>query len=173
MDKNRNHWEIVEGGKIVTSDTPQGMWQLAVMYFQWCDENPLILKRTIMSGKDAGMKVEEEKPRPYTIKGLCLHCGFLEEHLRDVRATKDQGSDYYLVVTKILYQIHTQNAEYAMIGEFSPVFTAKMLNMESEEVPTGSIKVEVVGGLPTLSSSEIQVIENLEKDGNLFVSEGG
>lgn len=156
------HWEIVSGGNIVVSNTAEGLWHNACKYFQWCDENPIVTSKTIMTGKEAGREIKNSSIRPYSIKGLCLHCGILEEYMRDIRASKDEGSMYYNVVSKILYLIYIQNLEMAMIGEYSPVFATKVLGMEKEEVPTGAITVNVVPGLPELSKSENEILKKLE-----------
>lgn len=156
------HWELINRGKILASDTPQELWQQACAYFQWCDTNPIVTKRTATAGKETGKKHEVESTRPYSIKGLCLHCGILEEYLRDIRKSKREDSEYYHVVSTILYLIFVQNLEYATIGVFNPIFTAKMLGMEKDETPVGAIRVEVVHGIPELSKSENEVLEKLE-----------
>lgn len=163
-----NHWEIVNKGVYIKADTPMDLWERALHYFEWCDNNPIETKRTLTSGKQAGQVVVNQSTRPYTLKGLCLHCGIDEEYLRDVRNSQDKASGYYIVVSKILYLIYVQNAEHAMIGEFNPIFTAKMLNIDKEEAPPGAIKVEIVQGLPELSDSENSVLEKLEMEKPLF-----
>ena len=157
-----NHWEVVQGGGIVVSNTPQGLWLNACKYFQWSDEHPIVVRKTLTSGKEAGKIITNESIRPYSIKALCLHCGILEEYLRDIRAGKDETSLYYTVVSKILYIIYIQNLEMAMVGEYSPVFASRVLGMEKEDTPSGAITVNVVGGLPELSKSENDILKKLE-----------
>ncbi len=155
-----NHWEIMH--RVVVSESPEDLWNNATKYFRWCEDNPIMTKKTIMNGKGAGDKVFVQYVRPYSIKALCLHCGILEEWLRDVRANKDKSSLWYQVVSKILYIIYIQNLEMATIGEFNPIFTAKVLNLEKDDTPTGSVRVELVSGLPELSKSENEILEKLE-----------
>lgn len=158
-----NHWEIVTlGGNGVVTDTPEGLWKSACMYFSWCDSNPIVSKSKVRVGKDAGKDVSTDVQRPYTIKGLCLHCNLVEEYIRDVRQSKDKKSLWYVVMSKILYIIYVQNEELATVGVFNPIFTAKRLNMETDDVPTGAIKIEITQGLPEISTSEIQILEKLE-----------
>jgi len=157
-----SHWEVVDKGLTVVSNTPESLWKNACAYFKWCDENPITAKRTITSGKDSGKRVDIEESRPYSIKGLCLHCGIFEEYIRDIRSSKDNTSMYYIVVSKILYIIYIQNLENATVGIFNPIFVSKVLNMEKDDTPTGSIKIEIVGGLPELSKSENEILEKLE-----------
>lgn len=158
-------WEVLNNGRIVVSSDPIGLWNQATDYFKWCKENPIIIKRMIYSGKKGGEHVEEEKPRAFTIKGLCMHCGITEEYLRDIMDMKDTSSLYYQIVNRILYVIHTQNLEYAMVDIFNPILTAKILNLEKGD--TGNDKapvVKIVGGddLPELATSENEVLEKLE-----------
>lgn len=162
-----NHWEIVDRGDIVVSSSPEGLWYQAAAYFKWSDENPIVTKATLKSGREAGTTVKEEHIRPYSIKALCLHCGITEEWLRDIRASKDKSSLYYIVVSKILYIIYIQNLEMATIGQYSPVFTARVLNMEKDDTPVGGVKVEIVGGLPELSKSENEILSRLESENRI------
>lgn len=156
------HWEIVNGRRNTIDTTAQGLWGLAVSYFEWCKENPKILKKTITSGKKAGDKVDEEVERPYTIKGLCFHCGITEEYLHDLKNLKDKSSEYYIVITQIINLIHTQNVEGAMINQFNAMFTAKVLNMDTEERINTPVQISIIQGLPSLSNSENEIIEKLE-----------
>jgi hypothetical protein len=162
MEVNQHHWQVVNSGRIVVSNTPETLWADACEYFKWCDENPIKVKKTLSSGKGAGTTATQEHPRPYSVKGLCLHCGITEEYLKDVRATKDERSLYFIVVSKIMYIIYVQNLELATVGVYNPIFTAKVLNMETDDTPTTAITVNVVGGLPALSSTENEVLEKLE-----------
>lgn len=160
------HWEIVNSnrGRYTQSNSPETLWINACSYFKWCDDNPIITKRTITQGKQTGTRADIEQKRPYTIKALCLHCNIIEEYLRSIRESKDKGNEYYIVVSKILYIIYTQNLEEAMNGNFSPIMTAKVLNLEKEDTTTpAAITVNVVTqGIPELSNSENEILEKLE-----------
>lgn len=157
-----NHWDIVNQNRNVISSTALSLWENAVMYFNWSKDNPIKNKRTITSGKEVGRIVVTEDTRPLSVKALCLHCNISEEWLRSIRQTKDKESEYYIVVSKILAIIYTQNLEMATIGVFNPIFTAKVLGMEKDETPNSSIKISIVGGLPELSKSENEILEKLE-----------
>ena len=102
---------------------------------------------------------------------MCLHCGITEEYLRDMRALP-KDSEAYLIVSRILMNIYVQNQEMAMVGEFNPVFTAKILNMESEDAGPQKIMIEYVGDLPQLANSENEILEKLNlKNGEITVLE--
>lgn len=156
------HWQVIQTGQVVVSNSPQELWDNACKYFKWCDENYIESSVTLTSGKEAGKVVTDRKIRPYTIKGLCLHCGISEEYLKDMVANQDPTSEYSLAVNRIGYIIHTQNVENATVGIFNPIFTAKILNMDKDVSPSSVVRVEVIGGTPELSRSENQVLEKLE-----------
>lgn len=167
--KPKQHWEVVNSNRLVIFDTPEDIWKRACSYFKWCDDNPINMKRTVTAGKNTGDVVEVTRRRPYTIKGLCIHCGITEEYIRDLRRTKDKDSEYYIVVSKILYIIYTDNIEHGIVGEYNAVLVSKILNLDKEELPATPPRVEIISdGVPTLLESESQILEKLESENKLF-----
>jgi hypothetical protein len=71
---------------------------------------------------------------------------------------------YYIVVERAMYIIHTQLMENALVGEFSPQLTSKVLNLDNPENETGAIRVEIVQGTPELANSENEVLENIKME---------
>ena len=160
----QHHWQRLVDGNITTPTTPEELWQKAVTYFSWCDSNPIIQKKTVMTGKEAGKKVEEETPRPYTLKGLCIHLGLSERYFSDVKSAGVETL-YYAVVMRILYIIYVQNQELATVGVFSPIFTSKMLGIDKEEDSEERefvIRVVSSNGAGQLSNSESEVFKKIE-----------
>ncbi len=168
-------WRIVHNNRNVTSNTAEQLWENAVRYFQWNDANPRTKKVTLTSGKEAGTKVTVENRRPYSVKALCLHCNIDEDYIKDIRSSANKNDEYYVVVTKILYIIYTDNLEGAMLDEYNPIFTAKVLNMEKEaDNGSGNITINHVVAqpldgkrIPELSDSENAVLEKLELEFSL------
>lgn len=160
-----SHWEKIGSG-MLSPGTPEELWQFACEYFGWCDRNAIKTSKTVTSGRGTS-EVDEKHHRPYTIRGLCIHCGINEDYIRDLKATKDKTSAWYLVMERILYIIHTQNAEMAMVGAYNAIFTSRLLGMEKEEDNTPSeIRIIHERDLPSLSNSELEVTQklSLEKD---------
>lgn len=156
------HWEIVNNGQIVIDTTAEELWENACSYFKYCDDNPIMTKGTVTAGKDVGKLYNIQKKRPYTIRGLCLQCGIVQEYLNDMKSIKAKDSEYGIVVDRILNIIHTNNLEHAMTGEFNPQLTARVLNMDKEEIGVSAPKVEFIYGLPPLAISENEILEKLE-----------
>jgi len=160
---NDQLWQFVDPLKTVVSTTAEDIWRMAMEYFQWSDENPLKVKKTINTGKDAGKPYYDENPRPYSLKAFCIHSGLIEDYLIEIRKTKREDSDYYKVITKILYIIYVQNSDLAQVGVYNPIFTSKLLGMDNDnDKPIKAIQVTVVQGLPSLSSTEAEVVEKIE-----------
>ena len=153
----KTHWEVLDSGNVTVSNTPEALWKQATAYFKWCDDNPIELKRTITSGKKAGDVIYDYKCRPYSIKALCIHCGILQTYLQDIVNTNEESSPYYHVVQMALYIIYVQNLEMATIGEFSPVFTSKLLNIDKDDTPQRPVTVTIIDGQPRLANSESKI----------------
>jgi predicted nucleic-acid-binding Zn-ribbon protein len=169
MKEANSHWRMIAYGDEVISHDARSLWANACKYFEHCDSTPILNKTTIKTGKEVGKVVTEEQPRLYTIKGLCLHCGITEEYLRDIRQGKDKTSEFYLVVSKVLYLIWVQNVEYAAVGQLNPIFISKLLNMDKpEELPVNNIRIELVEGLPALAQSEADILDAIEAEGKNY-----
>lgn len=156
------HWKVIRSGNIQTDMDAQGLWENACKYFEWSDTHPIELEKKVGVGKDAGKELKTKVVRPYSIKALCMHCGILEEYLSDIRQSKDKTSDYFHVVSRIMYIIYTQNIEMAQVGVYSPVVTGAVLKLDKEAPPSTTVRVEVVQGIPALSNSENEILEKLE-----------
>ncbi len=161
---HEEHWHRLQSGRITTFTTPEMMMESLYEYCKWSKENPIVIRKVLTSGKEAGKEVLITKTRPYSIQAFCLGCGILPEYLRDLTKTKAKDSKWYLAAVTIVNVIRTQNIEYAMIDEFNPIFTAKILGLEKEEAPTGAVKVEIVREDKTLqlSNSENELLEKLD-----------
>ena len=160
ISNNRSHWEQVDLGNITVPTTAQDVWNKMKEYFKWCDLNPILVPRTALTGKEVGKKFDEAKIRPYNVKALCVRCGLTEEWMND--CLSGPPTEMQHVVKTGLMLIYVQMFEMGMIGEFSPIFTAKALNMDKEDKGPSKITIEYVGELPPLSNSENEVLEKLK-----------
>lgn len=157
------HWEIISNGQVVVDRNADELRENMFAYFKFCDENPIESKRTITSGKGVGTRVTIELKRPYSIKGLCMHCGISELYLKDIMQTKDKDDPYFQAVEMAKYIIFTQNLENAMVGEFNPIFTSKVLGMDKgDDNPAQAIKVIIENSTPELANSENEILEKMD-----------
>lgn len=164
MGFDEQHWMKVASGSQVINQTPEQLWQNAVDYFRWSDDNPIKAKRTLQSGKEAGQKVGVEFNRPYSIKALCLHIGVSEKWIRDISETHAKDSPWYITMERILMVIYTQNLEGAVVDLYNPVIISKILNLDTkQEVENQTVRVEIVNtGITSLPNSENEILEKLD-----------
>jgi len=147
-----NHWMVTAK---THGTSAEDLWEDAKDYFMWCESNPIYKDEMI---KQTGAVILATCPRPFNLPALCLHCGITVQYIMDMAKNK-AGGDYHLVAQKILQVIYAQNLEYAMVGIFNPVVTAKKLNLgttdEQGKVPS-IVNVTVVkpAGTPELASNE-------------------
>lgn len=83
--------------------SPEVLWEAALEYFQWVEDNPLIEhKVTQYMGKP--IKMEVPKMRAMTIDGLCLFLDIDEQTLTNYQ----KRDDFIGIVTKIKKTIRDQ-----------------------------------------------------------------
>lgn len=112
--------------------TPELLWEAACEYFEWCNENPWIVKK---------MKT----PRPYTLSGLCFYLGCNEAYFRQFE--KEANKDFSTVINDIKTVIETQQFEGASVGAFNANIIARKLGLSDKtDVTSGGEKIVVKFG---------------------------
>jgi len=170
MDNNNDwrqddHWKVISAGGVQISTTPEQLWEQAVSYFKWCTDNPIKPKKTLTSGKEAGKQVEMVVARPFTIEGMCLHCGINRRYITEIEATHGKDSKWYMVMEKILMVIYTQNLEGGLADLYNPIMVSKVLKLDApQENNTGTVKVEIVHSEAKLANSENEVLRKLNPE---------
>lgn len=128
-------WRLVKNpGRKREFESPEQLWQEAVKYFQWVDENPYPAEDFIRGGDYAGQKVTIHRKRPYTLQALCIflevntvYFNHFEAQLKD---RKDEISlAFSKVVTCIREIIYTQKFEGAAAGFFHHNIIARDLGL--------------------------------------------
>lgn len=161
-----DHWKVLSGGGVVVSNTAEQLWENATKYFKWCEDNPIKTKKPLTSGKTQGQSFTVEYNRPFTVEGLCLHCGISKQYINSILETHDKSSDFRIVIERIMYVIYSQNLEGAIVDLYNPVIVSKILKIDKEqETSSQSIKVEIVRTeKPKLANSEDEVLSRLDFD---------
>ena len=160
LKKHESYVDVIKKGKLKTPETPEEIWDDAVYYFQWADDNPIVKLQPITSGVRAGEQVENVYPRPYSLKAFCLWSGISELMIRMWRDMKDEKNGYFVVVNKILSVIYLQNSEMTLIGVYNPSFIRDAINQTQERDTV--CRIEIVDGLPKLGTSEIEILKSIE-----------
>lgn len=139
--KGNKFWEIrSKHGRDKIFATPKIMWDAAVEYFKWCDENPLMetVPKVVASGNNQGSEVEMiEVPhmRPYTIHGLCLYLhvntSYFNQFAIELKDKKDKVSkEFSMVISNIRETIYNQQFSGAAAEFLNPNIIARNLGIK-------------------------------------------
>jgi hypothetical protein len=113
------------------------LWTACTEYFDWCEANPLLKEKKMLSGGRL-RSYKEKTPRPFTIIGLCMFIGIN-------RATWAQNyrthKDYISVCSQAEDAIRDQKFSGAAVGHFNAGIIARDLGMEDRTVvdDTGAV----------------------------------
>jgi hypothetical protein len=157
--------------------TPKLLWEAAVEYFTWCDENPLKESKLVTY---EGQSIIEELPlrRPYTLEGLCLYLGANTAYFRQfkkalrIKVEKEQiDKDFSTVIRTIEDTIRAQKFEGAAVGHFNANIIARDLGLKDKAdittddkvLPAQVPEIKVYNSAPPLASSEDDV-EDAKKE---------
>lgn len=94
--------------------SPELMWEAAVEYFKWCDENPLFEQRISFGAYGQVTYANVAKVRAYTYQGLCRYLGCNTEYFRNFKNQKrTDGQDFSSIIKAIEEVIYQQKFEAA------------------------------------------------------------
>ena len=159
--KGMKLWEILYSGRIKVSNSPQELWTNACKYFFWCDEGKVKSTGYIASGNKAGNKYNIEYDKPYSLAGLCLFTGMSASYFKDL-LEMPEDNEYKMVADRIQMVIYEQNLEFTAVGLLNAPFMGKLLAVSKPQETTKPVSVEILGDSPRLSTSEGEVLENLD-----------
>ena len=111
---------------------PEYLWNEACKYFDWCEENPLYFKKYLKCGGEI-IEVEEQRMRPYSIEGLCIHLGVTRQTFLNY-SKKETYRDYFEVCELIRDVIFDHNLCGALVRSLKPCVVARELSMRTTQV---------------------------------------
>lgn len=127
-------WKLAEQtGRPRMFSSPDELWDKAIEYFEWCDNNPL--KSYEWNGKDP-VKCELEKMRAYTWSGLEYYLG-----INSLREYKTTYEDFSHVVSRIEKVLYTQKFEGAAAGLLNPNIIARDLGLAEKREVEGNLQM--------------------------------
>lgn len=121
--------------------TPETLWEGALEYFNWCDENPWRKKEPIKSGEMAGEVMDVPTSRPYTKQGLIVSLNIsLQTYLNYSSA---EGYETYFEVCKHINAVIEQNQlEGASVNAYNPQIIARLLGLvDKKDLTTDGEKI--------------------------------
>lgn len=137
-------------GKIY--DNPDDLWNDAVDYFDWCDDNPWmkneqLKKPTIVIDDDGNEQLvticQIPTARPYTLSGLCLFLN-IDEVTFNNYCGKEGYEVFFNVCTRIKLAIYNQKYEGAAVGAFNPSIIARDLGLADKKELSGEVGMPVI-----------------------------
>lgn len=123
--------------------SPKQLWQAAVEYFDWCDNNPFKMQDFIRGGDAAGTIIELDKMRPYTWMGLemWLRDNMLIAKLDDYRANKDNRyPEFADTLSHIEQIIRDQKFSGAAAGFFNANIISRDLGLTDKTQNTITVE---------------------------------
>lgn len=128
--------------------TPEQLWEEACEYFEDVIQNPLVAQELMKSGELAGTKVDMNKMRPFTIKGLCLFLGVNTDYLTDLRDSlkgkdDDESLNFLKVIQDIEVTVYNQKFDGAVAGFFTPSIISRDLGLVEKVQNDTTIKVGI------------------------------
>lgn len=135
---------VMWGNPLNTKElTESEVWEGAVNYFQWCNDNPWIKEQWV--GKDANY-VEEKLQRPYSLEALATH---LNVNVRTLwNYSNAEGYEtYFPILARIKQIIDNQYFEGGMVGAFNASLSARKLGLiERQDITSGDepLKAQII-----------------------------
>jgi hypothetical protein len=135
--KENSFWKVrLKSGRDKIFSSPQHLWDAAIQYFQWCDNNPWYRKEAVKGGDLAGKLISVPTQRPYTLSGLCLYLDVTRETF-DNYGKEESYKDFFDIVTRIRETIYTQKFEGAAVGAYNANIIIRDLGLrEKTELST-------------------------------------
>jgi len=120
-------WELrSKHGRDKLFKTPQLLWEAAVEYFEWCEENPLKDEK-VFNYQGEIVRADIAKMRAMTLSGLCLYLGCNETYFRTFKSQLPEGEqDFNSVISEIESVIYNQKFQ----GASADLLNANIISME-------------------------------------------
>lgn len=126
------------------------LWEDAMLYFEWCDENPVDAPISVIRykkekhGGSKEMKKQDQQEnvtRPYTLYGLCAFLGIARWYKFKAQYIEKEGfEDVLLTIENV---IASQQIDGAMTGVFKENLTARLNGLadKTQQELNGEIEV--------------------------------
>ena len=163
-------WQVVKcpvGGRPRKVKSPQELWNKAVEYFQWVDENPWQRKNASQANSQSGINSTNHLnqnvqlfPRAYTLYGLCAYMGICK--WADFKRNYIDRNGFLEVINAIENIVTAQQVDGAMIHQFDSNLVARLNGIAdtTKTELTGKDGTPIIT-LPKLSADDIEELKKL------------
>lgn len=150
--KGNRFWELrSKHGRDKLFATPQLLWEAAIEYFSWCEENPL-LETKAFAYQGEIVTTELPKMRAMTLSGLCFYLGVNEAYFRTFKAQlPEDEKDFNTVLSEIETVIYNQKFSGAAADLLNANIIARDLGLSDKSEITGKGGAPIGGPLVVLN----------------------
>jgi len=124
--QNKQLWQYATKTGRPQDYKPDELWDTAVEYFKWCQDNPWIKHEAIKGGDRAGEMIEIPTSRPFTLKAFCLFADIAFQTFERY-SHREEFSD---ITTRIRETCYSQKFEGAAVGAFNANIIARDLGLK-------------------------------------------
>ena len=132
-------YEKIKVGRPARFKDAQQLWEEALQYFEWCEQNPVEIylkgKKRNSTKEDAKEMQQGKVTRPYTLDGLCVWLNIQMEWgvFKSNSKRREDWAEFEKVINACEQCVRSQQITGAMAGLYSERLTAR-LNGISEKV---------------------------------------
>ena len=137
--KGNKYWEFRNKHGRDYKYTPEKLWEEAIKYFQWIEENPL-WEEELFAYQGQVTRERKYKMRAMTITGFCLFADIDESTFFSYRNNKD----FINIIMRIEKTIYSQKFEGAAATLLNPNIIARDLGLREQTDNTNKNTIEYV-----------------------------
>jgi len=145
-------------GRKLKFDSPDDLWEKAVAYFEWADDNPLEENKCFCN-QGVIVNGTVSKKRPYTLNAFCHHMNVGGSTLADYRR-KDNFSAVIAHIDSIIYDNKFIGAS---VGFFNPNIIARdlgLIDKVASEVKSTNVNIDTKMDPKEAAAAYSQMIKN-------------
>ncbi len=136
LQRRNTYSKLAADRQADTEYTPQSLWEKALEYFRWTENNPLKEEKVFSSGKKATVN----KIRAMSATGFCVFAQLSKSALEAYAKT----DDYAEIISRINDIIYMQKFEGAAAGLLETSFVARELGLRDQtDVTTNSKDIHI------------------------------
>lgn len=135
--KNNKYWHFREKHGRNKIYTPETLWEKAVEYFEWVEENPLYEEK-LFQNKGEIIRDKVYKMRAMTLTGLCIFLGISGDTFKNYA----KNSDFLEVANTIKDIINSQKFEGAAADLLNANIIARDLGLKEKTENEQNVKLD-------------------------------
>lgn len=121
-------WRLAEHPGRPKAYQPDELWEKALEYFEWTENNPWYKNEAVKGGDSVGTIIQVPTSRPFTQTGFCVFAGISMTTFENYA----QNQEFVGVTTRIREIMYTQKFEGATVGAYNANIIARDLGLSDK-----------------------------------------